>query len=429
MSGVLILLFLGSPWIVCDCYFLFWSIALLMKRSSSMRSEDFTEASPELSTHLVILIPVFNNSATVMARLIPALSSILRIQKQIPVAVMLVDSSTDGSQEVIRQSLGMTWLRHDEKASVAQLSNLTLIHLKKREGGKAWALNQVIQSLEVKYFGILDSDWVFETLPFLQGAAFLEYNPEHAYAQLSWKAPDTHRFNLVSGLDQVGIEYRHQLENRVRILKNIPVTIHGSAVVLRTESVQAVGGFNEDVLSEDVDLALRLLLAGWKGKCFAFHTMQEYPCDHFRQFFLQKFRWAEGRSQMLRRYCRQLLETRKLDWKQKLFWFYYLAYFGRCVFFAALVLASIATWMLQDSVAFCLSAVSLVGLYCLRLAGHAVTRLHGVNEIPWRYRVLEPLFFYGIGLSYAYTFFLGLFRQRGQWHVVEQRHLTQPAVL
>lgn len=408
------------PWLLFDVYFLVMSILLFTLKNRPIAKAANLEIMPKYNEHGVILIPTYNNSRTVLNNLIPQIKEWFRKQKNIPISVILIDSSTDGTEDRMASALNMRWDADTQDRRIAHNRNITLVHLKNRTGGKAWAINKVALGLETKYFAILDADWVLNFEAFGKAIHYLENNSQYAYTQLVWRATDK-PMNFVAGLDQVSSEYRHQFENRVRSWQGIPITIHGSAVVINTQLFCKAGGFSDTVLSEDVDLAARLMLNGNFGVGLCDLSMQQPPCDHLRQFFWQKARWAEGRSQMLRMYAHKIITSKHFTLKQKLFWIYYLAYFGRCVAFT-LLLVLIIIGLITDNHQLILTCLGIViTCFALRIASHFVTMAQRVNKVPFICRLIEPFTFYGIGILYTYTFFKGLFTTKGVWRVVESK--------
>lgn len=418
MIAVLISSLLLGPWAMFDLYFLVMNIALVFAKPQSLKDEASLPVTDEDRKSLTVLIPTYNNSNTVVLSLTPRLNELTNAGGSLPVAVTIVDSSTDGTQDKIAEAFGLSWQESIGDVRIARNQNLTLLHLTHRQGGKGWAINKASPLLSTGYFAIVDSDWVLSFEELTHATAYLRQHPEKSYAQLAWRAAERD-LNLVEGIDQVSIEYRHQFENRVRIWRDIPITIHGSAVVIRTQDFVNLGGFDDGVLSEDVDLAIRLMLQNRFGQGLADLAMRENPCDHWRQFFWQKARWAEGRSQLLRRYAGDIIRSSHFNLKQKIFWIYYLAYFGRCVGFAAALGSLVIGLTTHVSWAIQVGYLTIGTAIILRLIIHGVTATHKTNRTPWYCRLLEPFTFYGIGLIYTYTFFKGLVIKKGVWHVIE----------
>lgn len=409
------------PWFLFDLYFLLKSLALIALKNKPLLKACYYSDSLVNKQDGVILIPIFNNSATVLNNLLPSIKNIILHDDKLPIDTILIDSSTDGTEELVLKYLEIEWNQVTDEKKIAHKKNLTFLHLNKREGGKAWAINKIAFNLQYKYFCLLDSDWHLSFDSFCKGINFLEHHKEYSYAQLAWVA-ESRKLNMIEGIDQVSIEYRHQLENRVRLWVHVPATIHGSAVVIRADLFKKFNGFDELVLSEDVDLAIRFMLGGYFGIGLYDITMKENPCDHFKQFFWQKARWAEGRSQLLSKYSGNIINSKTFNLKQKVFWIYYLAYFGRCVTFSLLVAGFIFGVLIGNHHLLSASLFWIIAIFVLRNMSHFVTALHRTNKIPLYCRFIEPFSFYGIGLIYTYTFFSGLFQKRGKWRIIERNN-------
>lgn len=411
MTIVFLITILFLPWVLMDLYYLVMGLLLLFTKGLLVDVGDLDE-NANVKQLAVILIPTYNNHVTVINGIAKSLNEALNKNGSLPLDVILVDSSTDGSHLSIANAIGLKWSQKLSDRSIASRGNCTLIHLSKRQGGKSWALNQVALGLDKEYFAVLDSDWVFSTKEFIIAARYLGKNPDLSYLQLTWQG-NQKQLNKVEQIDQISIDYRHQFENRVRSWRNIPITIHGSAFLMRTEDFKSVNGFRENVLSEDVDLATRLMLQGRFGKGCAGLALQQNPCDHVRQFFWQKRRWVKGRSQLLRQYCIPILKSRHMTVWQKTSWLFYLGYFGRFPTFLLMLLVAV----LISPAAFLWIGMALL----IRLGGNLIAGIQKAGKIEWWPRIVEPFWYYGFGLVFVGAFFSGLFWGKGEWHAIEHK--------
>jgi cellulose synthase/poly-beta-1,6-N-acetylglucosamine synthase-like glycosyltransferase len=400
-------------WMSFDAYFLVNHLVLRLRKKSVFKwpTPDIDKYNPLMT----LVIPAYNNLETLKKNILCKIKKELSEQDRLSFDVIVVDSSTDSQEDTILDPLNLKWEKTDEKCKVARIKNLTLIHLKNRKGGKAWAINTISSLLRTQYFAILDSDWPYSTHEFSKALQFLNANSQFSYLQLSWW-PKKGKYNFIEGLDQISINYRHQFENRIRILKNIPITIHGSAVIIKTLDFKEMGGFDETVLSEDVDLAIRFLLKGKTGTGIYDLGMCPNPCNRLKQFFWQKARWAQGRSQMLSKYALKIILSKEMTPIVKLFWLYYLSYFGRCVVFS-ITLAILFVSLARDSFeAKWVSIIFILSTLILRYLSQ-IFMTDEDKELPFLSRLLEPFSFYGIGLIYTVTFFQGLLYMKGKWRV------------
>jgi hypothetical protein len=74
--------------------------------------------------------------------------------------------------------------------------------------------------------------------------------------------------------------------------------------------MEQVGGWAEWCITEDAELGLRLFAAGWDATYIPRSYGQGLMPDTFDDFRKQRFRWAYGAMQILRRHARRLLDWR-----------------------------------------------------------------------------------------------------------------------
>ncbi len=108
------------------------------------------------------------------------------------------------------------------------------------------------------------------------------------------------------------------------------IVAHGTMLLLRRSAFEAVGGWQTDTITEDTELGLRLLEAGWSSQ----YTNRRYGHgllpDNYMAFKTQRHRWAYGATQIIRKHWREMLPgASKLRREQKrqfvLGWSYWFA--------------------------------------------------------------------------------------------------------
>ena len=85
----------------------------------------------------------------------------------------------------------------------------------------------------------------------------------------------------------------------------------GANCAVRTTSLRALGGWNEDSVTEDTDLTLRLVLNGERVRYDVTAIDTEEGVPTFRRFWRQRYRWARGHQEAW-------LEYRKAVWRSPL---------------------------------------------------------------------------------------------------------------
>jgi 1,2-diacylglycerol 3-beta-glucosyltransferase len=83
--------------------------------------------------------------------------------------------------------------------------------------------------------------------------------------------------------------------------------LRGNGEFVRREALTACGGFNEETITDDLDMTLRLHLAGWDIGCLTVPAVQEEGVTALAPLWHQRNRWAEGGYQRYLDYWRSLL--------------------------------------------------------------------------------------------------------------------------
>jgi exo-beta-1,3-glucanase (GH17 family)/cellulose synthase/poly-beta-1,6-N-acetylglucosamine synthase-like glycosyltransferase len=96
------------------------------------------------------------------------------------------------------------------------------------------------------------------------------------------------------------------------------IIAHGTMCLMRRSAIDAAGGWSSDTICEDTDLGLTMLEHGWQ----IHYTNRRYGHgllpDTFEAYKKQRYRWAYGGFQILKKHWRQLLpRSRRLTPEQK----------------------------------------------------------------------------------------------------------------
>jgi exo-beta-1,3-glucanase (GH17 family)/cellulose synthase/poly-beta-1,6-N-acetylglucosamine synthase-like glycosyltransferase len=89
--------------------------------------------------------------------------------------------------------------------------------------------------------------------------------------------------------------------------ENNAIVVHGTMCLIRRAALEACGGWSSDTICEDTDLGLSILERGWR----ALYTNRRYGWgllpDSFEAFKKQRYRWASGGAQILKKHWRRFL--------------------------------------------------------------------------------------------------------------------------
>lgn len=104
-------------------------------------------------------------------------------------------------------------------------------------------------------------------------------------------------------------EYRlfhHPLQRARQVLGGM-VSFSGNGLLLRRQALQDVGGWNEEALTEDIDLSLRFHLAGYEIRYCEEAVVWEEAVPRLRDLIRQRIRWFEGAMRCLGDYLPGIL--------------------------------------------------------------------------------------------------------------------------
>lgn len=180
------------------------------------------------------------------------------------------------------------------------------IHLPIWPGFKAGALNEATRRLDpdVEIVGIVDADYIVSP-DFLKACVPYLADPDVAFVQTPQHYRDWQDSAYLRGLFYA---YRYFFDVTMVARARVNAIIFGGTMgLIRLSALREIGVWAEWCITEDAEASLRLLARGWR----AVYVHQSFgeglmPLD-FDGLRRQRFRWAFGGVQIIRRHLRTLL--------------------------------------------------------------------------------------------------------------------------
>lgn len=267
-------------------------------------------SSPSELPRITIQIPTYNERR-VVERILNACLQLDYPRERLEVIV--VDDSTDSTTEILREY-------------EARYPNFfRVVHRVKRVGFKAGALQEALKYTSGEFIAIFDADHV-PRKDFLMKALPHFSSKKIAFVQGLWYNHNSSRSHVArsSGL---AVESHFRIEYFARLKAGSFPLVFGSAGIIRKSALLNVGGWYADTLTEDVDLTIRLYLAGWRGAYSnGAQSAIEMP-NTLAVFKRQQHRWAQGHIQCLVKYGSRIITSRKMTVRQKLSCLMFLSYY------------------------------------------------------------------------------------------------------
>ncbi len=232
--------------------------------------------------------------------------------------IQVLDDSTDATREITER------LVREYKEKGYQIERLARAE---RKGFKAGALAEGLERARGEMVAIFDADFVPPRDFLMKTVPFLVERERLGFVQARWG----HRnrfFSLLTAAQSIGIDGHFAVEQSARCWNGLFLNFNGTAGVWRKRAIREAGGWQDDTLTEDMDLSYRAQLAGWEP-CYLFDVVApaELPTD-INAFKIQQHRWAKGSIQTARKLLPRILSRRDIPFFKKLQAFLHMTHYA-----------------------------------------------------------------------------------------------------
>ncbi len=231
---------------------------------------------PKVTIHL----PVFNEKY-VVERLI---DNIVRIDYPwAQLQILVLDDSTDETLSLSQQKV---------ETYRAQGIPISLMHRSDRSGYKAGALRDAMPFTTGEYIAIFDADFL-PAPDFLLRMLSAFDNPQVGAVQARW-GHINRAYSLLTRLQALPLNVHFSIEQAGRYAADVFLQFNGTAGIWRREAIETSGGWQDDTLTEDLDLSYRAQLKGWKIRYEEdYSAPAELPAE-MNGLKSQQYRWMKG---------------------------------------------------------------------------------------------------------------------------------------
>ncbi len=266
-----------------------------------VRAAPSAGAHPFVSHPFVSLMVAAKNEEAVVERLVGQLCGLDYPENCYEVWI-IDDSSNDRTPELLDQLA----LSHP---------NLRVVHRPAgSSGGKSGALNQVFPRTQGEFIVVFDADAQI-TPDFLTRSLPMFDRPEVGAVQLR-KAiiqaetpghPQQNNFWIRGQQAEMALDaFMRQQQIAIGGIGEL----RGNGQLVRRSALEKSGGWNEETITDDLDLTLRLHLNDWDIACLTSPAVYEEGVTQAIALWHQRSRWAEGGYQRYLDYWRLILQNR-----------------------------------------------------------------------------------------------------------------------
>jgi cellulose synthase/poly-beta-1,6-N-acetylglucosamine synthase-like glycosyltransferase len=246
-------------------------------------SKNRTTEPPAKFTELprvTVQLPIYNEQY-VIDRLVESICKLDYPKDRLDIQVL--DDSTDETVTVAQAVV-------DRYAALGH--PVVYIHRTNREGFKAGALQNGLETAKGDLVAIFDADFV-PPEDWLMRVVHHFTDPKIGMVQTRW----THlnrNYSFLTEVEAILLDGHFVLEHGGRSRSHVFFNFNGTAGMWRRQAIAEAGGWQHDTLTEDTDLSYRAQLKGWE-----FKYLQDVECPaelpiEMTAFKTQQARWAKG---------------------------------------------------------------------------------------------------------------------------------------
>jgi 1,2-diacylglycerol 3-beta-glucosyltransferase len=158
-------------------------------------------------------------------------------------------------------------------------------------GGKSGALNQVLTMMQGDIIGVFDADAQVTTNVLPQVLAY--FQTETVGAIQLRKAIANSSTNFLTRGQRAEMALDAYLQQQRTSGGGIG-ELRGNGQFVRRTAIASCDGWNEETITDDLDLTIRLHLTGWQIELMPYPPVQEEGVTTLKALWNQRNRWAEG---------------------------------------------------------------------------------------------------------------------------------------
>jgi len=255
-------------------------------RRASQNDRKFPLVSKKRLPKVSIIVPV-KEEEKVVSRLLDALLRLDYPLKKKEI-VIVEDGSEDRTVEICREYVKM------------YPKQIKLLH-QPASNGKPSALNYGLRHVTGEIVAVFDADSVPEPDTLLKAVEHFKKDPSVAAVQ-GRACSINADVNMLTKFISYEEAVRYETYIRGKDALNLFVPLTGSCYFIKRSSLLAVNGWDEESLSEDVEIALKFTKEGYRVKYAPeIRCWQENPAN-LTQLIKQRIRWFRGEMEIAIKY-------------------------------------------------------------------------------------------------------------------------------
>lgn len=264
---------------------MYFSLVTLMVYFKN-KSKYFDDAPEEYTPSLTVLVPAYNEEDTIA----DTLNSVLATDypKDKFEVIVVNDGSKDRTEEIAKT-----------------FENRGVRVFTKPNSGKADSINKATKLAKGELIGIIDSDSHPEPIAFRKMSRHFK---DERVGAVTGTALVKNRNNLIEKMQAMEYALIAWTRRILDFLDSVFVT-PGSLSMYRKSALNEVGGFDKNVMTEDIEIAWNLLRHKYKVRMESISHSFTIAPSKIRVWWKQRIRWSVGGFQTFWKHRRYLFKT------------------------------------------------------------------------------------------------------------------------
>ncbi|KAA8539192.1 hypothetical protein F0562_025884 [Nyssa sinensis] len=143
---------------------------------------------------------------------------------------------------------------------------------------------------------------------------------------------------MMTRMQEMSLDYHFTVEQEVGSATYAFFGFNGTAGVWRISALNEAGGWKDRTTVEDMDLAVRASLKGWKFVYVGDLKVKNELPSTFKAYCYQQHRWSCGPANLFRKMATEIMRNKKVSLWKKLYMIY-------CFFFLRKIIAHLVTFI------------------------------------------------------------------------------------
>ncbi|KAJ1253918.1 hypothetical protein BS78_04G292700 [Paspalum vaginatum] len=271
-------------------------------------ADDLVAAEDHCCPMVLIQIPMFNERQ--VYRLSIGAACGLSWPSDRLVIQVLDDSTDPGIRELVELECAR-WAGKGVRICYENRSN--------RNGYKAGAMREGLRkpyARDCEFVAIFDADFQPDSDFLLRTVPLLQCDPGVALVQARWRFVNADDC-LLTRIQEMSLNYHFAVEQEVGSACHAFFGFNGTAGVWRVAALADAGGWKERTTVEDMDLAVRASLRGWRFVYAGDLDVRNELPSTFSAYRYQQHRWSCGPANLLRKVLPEILRSERVSpWKK-----------------------------------------------------------------------------------------------------------------